>query len=37
VIGDIAATFHFPPSEIWDMNAEELLFWHDQAARINSR
>jgi hypothetical protein len=35
VIGDIAATFHFPPTEIWNMDADELLFWHAQAARIS--
>ena len=35
MIGDVAATFHFPPSEIWAMEGAELLFWHTQAARIN--
>jgi hypothetical protein len=34
VIGDIAAAFHFPPSEIWAMNVDEVCFWHGQALRI---
>jgi hypothetical protein len=37
VIGDVAVTFHFPPSEIWEMTTEELIFWHAQAARVNRR
>jgi hypothetical protein len=37
VIGDIAATFHFPPSELWAMSADDLLFWHGQAVRVNRR
>lgn len=35
MIGDIAYTFHFPPSELWEMEPPELLYWHSQAARIN--
>ena len=35
MIGDVAATFHFPPSEIWAMEVDELLYWHAQALRIN--
>lgn len=34
-MGDIAAVFHFPPSELWEMDAEELLFWHNQARRVS--
>jgi hypothetical protein len=37
VIGDIATTFHFPPSEIWGMSTDDLLFWHEQAACVNRR
>ncbi|MDR3221750.1 MAG: GpE family phage tail protein [Candidatus Accumulibacter sp.] len=35
MIGDLAAAFHFPPAELWGMDAKELLFWHRQAARVN--
>jgi hypothetical protein len=34
VIGDVAASFCFPASEIWAMDVDELLFWHDQAVRV---
>lgn len=34
-MGDLAATFHFQPSELWAMEVDELLFWHGQARRIN--
>lgn len=36
MIGDIAAAFHFPPSEIWAMDVEDVHFWHGQALRLNS-
>ena len=26
--------FHFPPSELWELTAEELDFWHSQAKRF---
>ncbi|MGI8839767.1 MAG: GpE family phage tail protein [Caulobacteraceae bacterium] len=25
---------HFPPSELWEMDFEELTMWHDQARRL---
>ena len=34
-MGDVAATFHFPPSEMWEMDADELRFWHRQAVRVS--
>lgn len=37
MIGDIASVFHFPPSEIWAMDVDDVAFWHDQAVRINRR
>jgi hypothetical protein len=37
LIGNVAATFHFPPSELWEMSLDDLLFWHVQAERINRR
>jgi hypothetical protein len=33
----IAATFHFPASQIWDMDARDLTFWVRQAEWINAR
>lgn len=36
-MGDVAAVFHFPPSELWSMGARELAMWHGQAARIMER
>ncbi|HXG47684.1 MAG TPA: GpE family phage tail protein [Methylomirabilota bacterium] len=35
VVGDVGYHFHFPPSEIWEMDLEELGFWHRQLRRIN--
>jgi hypothetical protein len=31
----IAATFHFPPSEIWAMDLDELAFWVKRAKWVN--
>lgn len=36
-MADIAYVFHFPPSELWNMEIEELMEWHRQAARINEQ
>lgn len=33
----IASTFHFPASEIMDMDAGDLRFWLDRADDINKR
>lgn len=33
MVGDVAYAFHFPPSELWGMDVEELIFWHEQAER----
>jgi hypothetical protein len=30
----IAYTFHFPPSEIWEMDAQEIDFWAGEAKMI---
>ncbi|WP_420825395.1 GpE family phage tail protein [Rhodocyclus purpureus] len=30
----MAWTFHFPPSDLWEMDAAELDFWADEAKRI---
>jgi hypothetical protein len=37
VIGDIASVFHFSASEIWGMEIEDLIFWHEQAVRVSKR
>lgn len=34
MIGNIAYAFHFPASEIWEMELDELLFWQKQVERI---
>ncbi|MQY50179.1 GpE family phage tail protein [Rhodocyclus gracilis] len=36
-MGDIAVTFHFQPSELWEMSVDEFTFWHAQAVRVNRR
>ncbi|MET0362947.1 MAG: GpE family phage tail protein [Sphingobium sp.] len=34
LLGELAAVFHFQPSELWAMDWEELLMWRDQAERM---
>jgi len=34
-MGDLAAVFHFQPSDLWNMDGDELLMWHAQAVRVN--
>lgn len=36
-MADVAYTFHFPASELWEMDAEELMDWHGQATRIHEQ
>ena len=36
-MGNVAYAFHFPPSELWEMTVEELLFWDERAHRINEK
>lgn len=33
-VGNVAALFHFPPSEIWRMTISEFVFWVEQGTRI---
>lgn len=33
-MGAIAYVFHFPSSDIWEMDYEELLFWKSRAENI---
>ena len=33
-MAEVAAAFHWPPSELYEMELAELLEWHQQAARI---
>lgn len=30
-MADIATVFHWAPSEMWNMEVEELLDWHERA------
>ncbi|MBI4209531.1 MAG: GpE family phage tail protein [Deltaproteobacteria bacterium] len=30
-LGTLAFIFHFQPSELWEMEAEDLLFWMERA------
>ncbi|WP_417622440.1 GpE family phage tail protein [Parasphingorhabdus sp.] len=30
----MAATFHFPPNQLWEMNSADIDYWHEQARRI---
>lgn len=34
---DLAAVFHWPPSELMNLDLEELTHWHAQARRIYGR
>lgn len=29
VLGLLAASFNFPPSELWAMSGEDLVFWFE--------
>jgi len=33
-MADVAFVFHFPPSELWGLDIEELMEWHGQAKRL---
>jgi len=33
-MGLIAYAFHFPSTDIWDMDADELFFWQHRAEEI---
>jgi len=33
----IAYVFHFPPSELWDMDGEEIVFWIERAKELNRK
>jgi hypothetical protein len=37
VIAETAFTLHVPLSELLDMDADELLEWHREAAKINAK
>ena len=36
-MADVAFTFHFQPSELDELEVEELLLWHEQVRRINEQ
>jgi hypothetical protein len=29
--------FHFPPSELWELEIDDLMFWLDRAKWANQR
>ena len=31
MMGDIAFVFHFPPSQLKELDTQELIFWHKEA------
>jgi len=33
----VAATFHFRPADIWEMDLDDLGYWVKQANWINTR
>jgi hypothetical protein len=33
-MADVAFTFHFPPSELMELEVVELLGWHAQIGRL---
>ncbi|QPC45371.1 GpE family phage tail protein [Kaustia mangrovi] len=33
----LAATFHWPPSDLWELTADDLIFWAHKAKRISDR
>lgn len=37
VVGDLACVFHFQPSELLDMEIDEMTFWHKQAVRVSKK
>lgn len=36
-MAECAYFYHFQPSELWDMDIDELLIWYEQAVRINEQ
>ncbi len=36
-MADLAHEYHFQPSELWQMDVDELLFWHEELVRINEK
>lgn len=36
-MADVAYVFHFPPSELWGLEIDELMEWHRQAMRYHGK
>lgn len=32
-MADLAIAFHWPPSELWELDVDELFDWRERAAR----
>ena len=37
LLWSIAYSFHFPPSEIWEMEISDLIFWNRGTSFINEK
>ncbi|NYZ64443.1 GpE family phage tail protein [Endozoicomonas sp. SM1973] len=31
VLADLAVVFHWPPSELWELELSDLMIWHEKA------
>jgi hypothetical protein len=36
-MGLLAHEFHFQPSELWEMESEDLVFWMERHEEVRSR
>lgn len=36
-MAELAYFYHFQPSELWEMDVDDLIIWFDQAVRINEQ
>lgn len=37
VLAEVAFAYHFPRSELWEMEVEELMMWHAEWLKISER
>lgn len=36
-MGGLAQLFHWPPSELWELEAEDFVFWSERVKEIANR
>lgn len=36
-MAEVAYLFHFPPSELWGMDINELIMWHKEGRGIHGK